>query len=64
MTVLKMIFLGWRCSRLNSVLDCVDRTMRGCATESDPYDSITIYWKRTSEGLKYICHDRRRGTFE
>ena len=36
--------------------------MRACAAESDPYDTVAVYWKRTSEGLKFICHDRRRGT--
>jgi len=35
--------------------------MRGCARESDPYDSVAIYWKRKSEGMQDICHVRRRG---
>lgn len=56
--------LSVKCSRFNSVLNCIDGSMRGCARESDSYDSVAIYWKRKSEGMQDICHVRRREFLE
>ena len=37
--------------------------MRHCPTDTGRYDLTATYWKHETDAKKYLCHDRRRGTF-